>query len=104
MRRKVRKTAILFIIFVVVGCATQLTEQGASVRLVDKQSDYQCEFIATVTGSNSLGNNKAHDAQGAMNEMRNNAAVLGANAVRLLHLDVTYETTTALGEALKCKF
>lgn len=86
------------------ACATQLTQQGQGVRIVDRQVDYKCEFINTVTGSNSMGNDKAHDAQGAMNEMRNNAAVLGANAVRLIKLDITPATTTAIGEALRCEF
>ena len=99
-----RKYLLFTVVIIVNGCATQLTDQGARVRLVDSQANYKCEFIATVTGSNSMGNNKAHDSQGAMNEMRNRAAELGANAVRLINLDVTYETTTALGEALKCEF
>ena len=95
---------VIFSLALLSGCATQLTMQGQQVRTIDKQSDYKCKFIGTVTGSNSMGNTKAHDSQGAMNEMRNSAAEIGANAVRLLNLDVTLGETTALGEALKCNF
>ena len=103
MNLTVKNLALVGIISLA-GCATQLTEQGQKVRIIDRQSDYECEFINTVTGSNAMGNTKAHDSQGAMNEIRNNAANLGANAIRLLNLDVTSAATTALGEALKCKF
>ena len=95
---------VIFSLALLSGCAAQLTMQGQQVRIIDKQSDYKYEFIDTVTGSNSMGNTRAHDSQGAINEMRNSAAEIGANAVRLLNLDVTPGTTTALGEALKCNF
>jgi uncharacterized protein YbjQ (UPF0145 family) len=88
----------------IAGCAHQLTQGGQRVRLVDRQSDRQCEFIGTVTGANALGNTKAHDSQGAMNQMRNYAAEMGANAVRVLNVDVTYGETNVIGEALRCKF
>lgn len=86
------------------GCATALTPQGASVRLVDNQSDHKCVFVATVTGSNSMGNSTAHDAEGALNQVRNKAAKLGANAVRIINVSTTIEVTTVVGEALNCEF
>jgi ribulose bisphosphate carboxylase small subunit len=86
------------------GCAASLTQQGTQVRLVDKQTDYSCVFVATVTGSNSMGNSTAHDAEGAMNELRNKAASYGANAVRVINIDSSPVVTTAVGEALNCKF
>lgn len=90
--------------FILTGCATALTQEGASVRLVDDHSDYQCVFVASVTGSNSMGNTTAHDAEGAMNQVRNKAADLGANAVRVVNVSSTIEVTTVVGEALNCEF
>ena len=85
------------------GCATALTTQGALVHLVDSQSRHNCRFIASVTGSNSMGGSTAHDAEGAMNEVRNRAAEYGANAVRIIDVTSTAEVTTVIGEALLCQ-
>ena len=94
----------IFFLLLLTGCATALTESGSSVRLVQMQSDHNCEFVATVTGSNSMGNSTAHDAEGAMNQLRNKAANMGANAVRVISVSTTAETTTTVGEALNCQF
>jgi uncharacterized protein YbjQ (UPF0145 family) len=51
-----------------------------------------------------MGNSTAHDAEGAMNELRNKAASYGANAVRVINIDSSPVVTTAVGEALNCKF
>ncbi len=93
-----------FLAFTLAGCATALTPQGSSVRLVDNQANYQCVFVASVAGSNSMGNSTAHDAEGAMNQVRNKAANLGANAVRVINVSTTVEVTTVVGEALDCEF
>jgi uncharacterized protein YbjQ (UPF0145 family) len=94
----------IFIVILLSGCATALTEQGAKVRLVQTQSEHNCSFVATVTGSNSMGNSTAHDAEGAMNQLRNKAANLGANAVRVINVSTTEAVTTTVGEALNCQF
>lgn len=84
------------------GCATQLTPQGSSVRLVSDTTG--CDFIGTVSGSNSAGSSTAHDADGAMNELRNKAAAMGANAVKIINVDSDNVATTAIAEALSCDF
>ena len=96
--------AYIFIALLLTGCAASLSSTGSKVRLIDKQSDYKCEFVATVTGSNSMGSTTAHDAEGAMNEVRNQAAQYGANAVRIINIDSSVFTTTVVGEALNCQF
>ncbi|MEH6557642.1 MAG: DUF4156 domain-containing protein [Oceanicoccus sp.] len=101
------KSKLIFTLSIIVfisGCATTLTESGTKVRLVQDQSDHDCTFVATVTGSNSMGNSTAHDAEGAMNQLRNKAADLGANAVRVISVSTTEAVTTTVGEALNCKF
>ena len=92
---------LLFIsIFLVFGCATQLTPGGTSVRLVSDNTE--CDFVGTVSGSNSMGMTTAHDADGAMNAMRNKAAAMGANAIKIVNVDSNSEVTTAVAEALNC--
>lgn len=41
-------------------------------------SKFKCEFIALVTGSGSWGSNPSHDVEGALNEVKNRAADIGA--------------------------
>ena len=89
-------------IILALGCAVELTTEGSSVRLVDDKS--RCEFLGTVTGYNSMGNDMAHDAEGAMNDLRNNAALMGANAVKIIDVETVPEATTTIGEALYCTF
>ena len=72
--------------------------------MVDRQSDYKCSFIGTVTGSNMMGSDMAHDAEGALNQVRNKAALMNANAVRIVHINSSVDGTTVVGEALKCNF
>ncbi len=40
----------------------------------------------------------------AMNDLRNEAAQMGANAIKMIDVDVVPQGTTALGEALICTF
>ena len=89
-------------IILIFGCATQLTLEGSSVRLVSDASE--CEFVGTVSGSNSMGMSTSHDADGAMNALRNKAAAMGANAVKIINVDSNSEATTAIAEALSCDF
>ena len=96
------RTLLLVPVFAVFGCATQLTPEGTSVRVVNDK--HECEFIGTVSGSNSMGMSTSHDVDGAMNALRNKAASMGANAVRIINVDSTAEVTTAVAEALMCEF
>jgi uncharacterized protein YbjQ (UPF0145 family) len=86
------------------GCIVKPTLESKSIRIVDKQTDYKCKFITTVTGSGSMGWTTAHDAEGAMNEVRNDAAKAGANAIRIININSDMDTTVVVAEALKCKF
>lgn len=98
MTRLLVYMSVLFVF----GCATQLTPEGSSVRLVSDNAE--CDFVGTVSGSNSVGSSTAHDADGAMNELRNKAAAMGANAVKIVNVDSNSNVTTAVAEALNCNF
>jgi len=95
-----RKSILLLPIILALGCATELTVEGSSVRLVDDKSN--CEFLGTVTGFQSGGGSMDRNTDSAMNDLRNEAAQMGANAVKMIDVDVVPQGTTALGEALYC--
>jgi uncharacterized protein YbjQ (UPF0145 family) len=99
------KTVLTIILIISIqGCAARLTSEGMRVRLVESQVAHNCVFVGTVTGSNSMGNTTAQDADGALNELRNKAARLGANAVRVISISSSAIVTTTVGEALICEF
>jgi uncharacterized protein YbjQ (UPF0145 family) len=85
------------------GCVTALTTGGAQVRIVSEQERAACKFIGTVSGSMSLGARTAGDADSALNEARNKAANLGANAIRIINMDSNEYVSTATAEALRCE-
>ena len=97
-----RKLLLLMPAILALGCATELTIEGSSVLIVDDKSS--CEFLGTVTGYNTGGANMARNTDSAMNDLRNNAAQMGANAVKMIDVDTVPQGTTALGEALSCNF
>ena len=91
-------------VLLITGCVVQPTQEGMAVRVIDKQSDYNCKFVRTVTGSGALGWTTAHDAEGAMNQISNRAAKAGANAVRVINVDSDMVSSTVVAEALNCEF
>lgn len=86
----------------VTSCVVQPTAESKSIRLVDKQSDYNCKFITTVTGSGDFGISAAQNAEGAMNEARNKAAKAGANAIRVVDIGYNRHQSAVVAEALEC--
>ena len=97
-----RKSFLLMPAILALGCAAKLTIEGSSVQIVDDKSS--CEFLGTVTVYNTGGVNMAHNTDGAMNDLRNKAAQMGANAVKMIDVETVPQGTTALGEALSCNF
>ena len=95
---------LVIIAYFITGCVVKPTPESKAIRIVDKQTDYKCKFITTVTGSGSMGWTTAHDAEGAMNEVRNDAAKSGANAIRIININSDMDTTVVIAEALECKF
>ncbi len=93
---------LLILMIVMLGCATELTVEGSSVQLVDDKSN--CNFLGTVTGFQTGGGSMDSNTDSAMNDLRNKAAQMGANAIKMIDVDVVPTGTTALGEALDCTF
>ena len=97
-----RKSLLLMPAILGLGCAAELTIEGSSVQFVDDKSG--CEFLGIVTGFNRGGGSIPRNTEGAMNDLRNKAAQMGANAVKITDIDTVPEGTTTLGEALNCTF
>ena len=94
----------LCVVFLVQACTTALTAQGSTVRIVEDKKEYDCQFVSTVTGFDTFGANTGRESENAMNEARNQAAQLDANAIKLLHMETTFQGTTVTAEVLRCQF
>ena len=96
------KTSIILMVMFLVGCATALTAEGGSVRVVEEGHD--CQFISTLSAFDTFGANTGMESENALNELRNKAANIDANGVRILHMETTFQGTSVSAEALRCNF
>ena len=82
-----------------------LTPQGSAVRPVTAaQKDRDCQFVAVVAASESMGASTGGDAQSAMNKLRNKVAAAGGNAMLVISTNSDMFSSTVVAEALKCTF
>lgn len=86
------------------GCVTQMNPAAAQVRVIDSPDKYDCEFRGIVTGSASMGWTTAHNAEGAFNDVLNNAALKGGNAIVISGSDSSDMQSTAVASAYRCNF
>ena len=100
-----RKLSVIAILaLTILGCVATPADESKAVRTIDHDSDYKCEYLGFVSGSGPMGWTTAHDAEGAMNEVQNEAARLGANAIRVINIDSNVATTVIVADAYKCEF
>lgn len=86
-----------------VSCVPRLTDRGATVQVApDEVTIKDCRFRGSVTGSASKGLSKDQDVKGALNEVRNKSALLGANTVLVVSSDSLFENTVIKGLAYDC--
>ena len=99
------KTAVaIAALMVLSACTTALSQQGSALRIVEEKEANDCEFIGTVSAFDTMGASTGHESQNALNEARNKAAKLGANAIKIVHMQTTFQGTSVTAEALTCKF
>lgn len=96
-----RKSILLVPVILTLGCTVGLTKDGSSLQIVNDTSN--CEFLGTVTGFHQGGGSIPRNTEGAMNDLRNEAAQMGANALKINDVDTVPQGTTTLGEALICR-
>ena len=107
-----RTSVTLSLLFVacsllLVGCVSDLSKRGSSVRLVTAHQKEDCEFIDVVTAHSGFGWNAGHNTEGVINELRNEVAQLGGNALYIMDSDTAgmfSNQVAGSGEALRCVF
>ena len=96
--------AILLLVFLAQACSTTLTASGSIVRIVDDKAEHDCRFLSTLSAFDTLGINTGKESENAMNELRNKAAEIDANGLKILHMETTFQGTSVTAEALRCNF
>jgi len=78
--------------------------QGASIRIINNPKDFNCRYIAVVSGTHTTGLNSAEDIQSTIHLARNKAYDIGANAIRIINGDAIESDGAVFAEALWCDF
>jgi hypothetical protein len=85
------------------GCVTLLSNRGALVRSVENSGTVaNCKYMGTVRGTSPAGLSKDLKQENALNDVRNNAALLGANTVVIISKDSMFDETVIMGKAYHC--
>ena len=97
--------AVLVVPMVLAACATPLTERGGLVRELPSgayASQIDCHFLGVIEGAEGSGFDVGDDRRGALNQIRNQAANIGANAFVVSLETTTGLRTTVQAEAFHC--
>jgi len=95
----------LFILALVLGaaaCSTELTTQAQLVRQIPAETKPSCKFLGPVSGMELLGWSTSHDAESALNKVRNKVAERGGNAFVLNNMTSSYDGSNAQADAYLC--
>ena len=84
------------------ACGTDLSSQGAAVRQISLQGSEGCTFVGPVTGYEAFGLSAVHNAQSALNKVRNDVAILGGNAFVLSQTISDENGTVSHADAYRC--
>ena len=85
------------------GCITLLSNSGALVRFEENSGMItHCKYMGTVKGTSPAGFIKDLKKENALNEVRNNAALLGANTVLITSKDSMFDETVVHARAYHC--
>jgi hypothetical protein len=84
------------------GCAIYLTTDGAKIKPITELQKPDCEFISIISKSIWTSGSMKLDAENTMNQIRNEAALLGADSIYILHMASGPNGTVITAEALKC--
>ena len=103
---KVKATTAFYIVmlFCVTACTTTLDPKASTVRVLDDADGHNCSFISVLTSFDVLGANQEKEIDNAMNELRNKAAQIDANAVEILDIESYRQGANITANALRCEF
>lgn len=99
------RIVLLMVPLVLAACATPLTELGALVRELPSGAYAQqidCSFLGVIEAAEGSGFDVGDDQRGALNQVRNHAANIGANAFVVSMGTSTGLRTTVQAEAFHC--
>ncbi len=102
----VRSVFILLSITVLIGlqgCSQLFLSEGKFVHVEhNNEMIKDCKYISTVSGTSSFGLSENQKIEYAFNEVRNKAALLGANTVLIVSMDSMFKGTAVRGNAYDC--
>jgi hypothetical protein len=99
----VRNVLIIGVSIILFGCLSFFSKEGDLVRVVeDKATVMNCKLKGTVTGTSKIGLNEAHKSKMALKDLRNKAAVLGADTVLIVSTDSMFEGIVIKAVAYDC--
>lgn len=99
------RTVLLMVPLVLAACATPLTDRGGLVRELPSGTYAQqidCSFLRVIEAAEGSGLDVGDDRRGALNQIRNQAADIGANAFVVTLDTSTGLQTTVQAEAYHC--
>ncbi len=103
MARRILILLSITVVIVFTGCVTLLSNSGALVRFEENSGMLtNCKYIGTVRGTSPAGLIKDLKKENALNEIRNNAALLGANTIVIISKDSMFDETVVHGKAYHC--
>jgi len=86
------------------GCVTEMSPDAYTVRVIQDPDEHNCIFKGMVTGSARFGWSTAHNAEGAFNDLMNEAVAKGANAIYINGSDTGVFGSSAVASAYRCEF
>ncbi|MGC4060730.1 MAG: DUF4156 domain-containing protein [Aquabacterium sp.] len=93
--------AYLFALLSIAGCSTALEPNAEKIRMIPAEQKSACESLGIVTADQQLGPYKARNA---MNQVLNEAARRGGNAIYLVSQGQSgIDGASVIAEALRCK-
>jgi type IV pilus biogenesis protein CpaD/CtpE len=103
------KSLSILTILLITSCATKITPQGKKIQIAtDSQKEKYCKMIDIISVSNGNGWGAEDNQTNAMNEVRNKAAQMGGNAIRIISSNYVAKENSSRAiiqaEALKCNF
>ncbi len=96
------RIALALVAVACAACTAQLTEGGARVRTMSPEAAPRCRPLGPVEGMGANGASAGDNDLAAMNEARNRAAKLGANALVVTQHTSGMWRSSVRGDAYAC--
>jgi len=90
-------------VFILAGCAAQLTQKGRMVRQIQPDWATKCEFLGVIDASEGTGWDIAGDRRGALNKIRNKVAEMGGDAFVISQSTSNEFRTLIQADVYKCR-